>query len=606
MPIRILDAHTANQIAAGEVIERPASVVKELVENALDAGSTRIVVEVEDGGRKLIRVSDNGCGIPAGELRLAFERHATSKLSSIADLASLTTLGFRGEALPSIASVARLTMVTRVPESLAGAAITFAGGALVEETAAAAPVGTTVTVRDLFYNTPAREKFLKTAATELARIVDVVAAAALGHPEVAFRLTSAGRALLTTAGDGNLPAVVVAVLGSAVADCLRPLDYEADDLRITGFAVAPDVSRGNRGGQFLFVNGRPIRSPLLGHALSEAYRDLLPAGRHPLAVIFVQLPPGAVDVNVHPAKAEVRFADERRVHAAVYAALRAALNAAGPAAAGTAGFRRSGDRPEDDPSAGGGAHWRPPAGEQPFFSYFDRVRELPEPFAGANAERADASGGEPAPTLAARQGEPPAASPPVRNSLAALVPLGQLHRTYIVAEGSDGLYIVDQHAAHERVLFEQYLQPAAVRAQDLLFPVTIDLTPAELATIDEFAGPLAELGFTVEPFGDGAVAVRSVPAALAGEFDRAFFTDLLAALAAGADGDSPLVQRDRILAAVASCRAAIKARDLLTPAGAAALLARLGETANPWTCPHGRPTIIRLGLDELAKRFRRA
>lgn len=606
MPIRILDAHTANQIAAGEVIERPASVVKELVENALDAGSTRIVVEVEDGGRKLIRVSDNGCGIPAGELRLAFERHATSKLSSIADLASLTTLGFRGEALPSIASVARLTMVTRIPESLAGAAITFAGGALVEETAAAAPVGTTVTVRDLFYNTPAREKFLKTAATELARIVDVVAAAALGHPEVAFRLTSAGRALLTTAGDGNLPAVVVAVLGSAVADCLRPLDYEADDLRITGFAVAPDVSRGNRGGQFLFVNGRPIRSPLLGHALSEAYRDLLPAGRHPLAVIFVQLPPGAVDVNVHPAKAEVRFADERRVHAAVYAALRAALNAAGPAAAGTAGFRRSGDRPEDDPSAGGGAHWRPPAGEQPFFSYFDRVRELPEPFAGANAERADASGGEPDPTLAARQGEPPAASPPVRNSLAALVPLGQLHRTYIVAEGNDGLYIVDQHAAHERVLFEQYLQPAAVRAQDLLFPLTIDLTPAELATIDEFAGPLAELGFTVEPFGDGAVAVRSVPAALAGEFDRAFFTDLLAALAAGADGDSPLVQRDRILAAVASCRAAIKARDLLTPAGAAALLARLGETANPWTCPHGRPTIIRLGLDELAKRFRRA
>lgn len=611
MPIRVLDAHTANQIAAGEVIERPASVVKELVENALDAGSTRIIVEVEDGGRKLIRVSDNGCGIPAGELRLAFERHATSKLSSIADLASLTTLGFRGEALPSIASVSRLTMVTRVPEALAGASITFAAGALVEETAAAAPVGTTVTVRDLFYNTPAREKFLKSAASELARIVDVVAAAALAHPGVAFRLTSAGRALLTTAGDGDLPAVVVAALGSAVADCLRPLDYVTEGLRITGCAVAPDVSRSNRGGQFLFVNGRPIRSPLLGHALSEAYRDLLPAGRHPLAVIFIELPPAEVDVNVHPAKAEVRFADERRVHAAVYASLRAALSAAGPAdvrrpggVGRTAGSGQTGFRSASGEGGGGHGQWEPPASEQPFFAYFDRVREMPPAFAGGGGEPGAEASGAPD-----RKAADPAAGPgtqPVRNSLAALVPLGQLHRTYIVAEGSDGLYIIDQHAAHERVLFEQYLKPAAVHAQDLLFPLTVDLTPAELATIDELAQPLAELGFVIEPFGGGAVAVRSVPAALAGEFDRAFFTDLLAALAAGADGDSPLAQRDRILAAVASCRAAIKARDQLTPAAAAALLARLGETANPWTCPHGRPTIIRLGLDELARRFRRA
>lgn len=607
MPIRVLDAHTVNQIAAGEVIERPASVVKELVENALDAGSTRIIVEVEEGGRKLIRVSDNGCGIAASELRLAFERHATSKLSSLADLASLTTLGFRGEALPSVASVARVTMVTRVPDAIAGSTISFAGGALVEETDAAAPIGTTVTVRDLFYNTPAREKFLKTAASELARIVDVVSAAALVRPEVAFRLTSAGRVLLNTAGDGDSAAVAVAVLGNAVADCLRPLRYETDGLLITGFAVAPAVSRSNRGGQFFFVNGRPIRSPLLGHALGEAYRDLLPTGRHPLAVVFIQVPPATVDVNVHPAKAEVRFADERRVHAAVYAALRAALGAAGPASAGVAGARH-GSRPEDDENMRGGISWQPPAGELPLFSYFDRAREMPIRFA-AGQEGAGPSGGGPTTALAAGFVAPsagPVGTAGPRNSLAALVPLGQLHRMYIVAEGTDGLYIIDQHAAHERVLFEQYLQPAAVCAQDLLFPLTIDLTPAELATVEELKQPLAELGFTIEPFGDGTVAVRSVPAALAGEFDRALFTDLLAALAAGATGDNPLAQRERILAAVASCRAAVKACDRLTPAGAAALLGRLGETANPWTCPHGRPTIIRLGLDELAKRFRRA
>lgn len=601
--IHVLDAHTANQIAAGEVVERPSSVVKELVENALDAGSDRIVVEVEDGGRKLIRVSDNGCGIAAGELRLAFDRHATSKLASIDDLDSLTTLGFRGEALPSIASVARLTMVTRVAAELAGASIAFAGGTVEDESDAAAPVGTTVTVRDLFYNTPAREKFMKSPASELARIVEVVSAAALAHPRVAFRLTSSGRELLATTGDGNLPAVIVAVLGSDIADCLRPLDHVTGDLSVRGFVVTPQINRSNRGGQFMFVNGRPIRSPLLGHALAEACRDLLPQGRHPLAVIFIELPPSEVDVNVHPAKAEVRFANERLAHSAIYAAVRSALSSGA-----MTDYRSGGEAGSEWPAAertfsagddrGAGASrgagpdaargdWRPQSGEQPFFSYLDRVRERP---AG--------EWNQPAPTEPAAQ--------PVRNSLAALVPLGQLRQTYIIAEGSDGLYIIDQHAAHERVLFERFLQPAAAYSQALLIPLTVDLTPAELALIDELEEPLRALGFDLESFGGGAVIVRSVPAGVVEEFGRAAFTDLLAELAAGAEGESPLSARDRIVAALASCKAAIKAHDRLTPSAAASLLAQLGETANPWTCPHGRPTIIRFGPDELAKRFRRA
>ncbi|MGE5561263.1 MAG: DNA mismatch repair endonuclease MutL [Chloroflexota bacterium] len=595
--IQLLDAHTANQIAAGEVVERPASVVKELVENALDAGASRIVVEVEDGGRKLIRVSDNGCGIPAEQLRLAFARHATSKLRTIDDLASLTTLGFRGEALPSIASVSRLSMVTRVASALGGASIAFAGGSLESQTDAAAPVGTTVAVRDLFYNTPAREKFLKSAASELARIVDVVSAQALAHPHTAFRLTSSGRELLATAGDGDLPAVVAAVLGNDVADCLRPLDYSADGLTIGGYAVSPQVSRSNRGGQFLFVNGRPIRSPLLGHALAEACRDLLPQGRHPLAVIFISVPPAEVDVNVHPAKAEVRFADERRAHAAVYAAVRAALSGGGLTGYGNAGQMQIAvaggltDRPRTDSNSRVGdssrGEWSPRPAEQPFFSYLDRVRERPD--AADHAPAGDlAAGGE-----------------PVRNSLAALVPLGQVRQTYIVAEGSDGLYVIDQHAAHERVLFERFLQPAATYSQALLIPLTIDLTPAELALIGELEQPLRELGFDLEPFGGGAIVIRSVPAGVAAEFGRATFTDLLAELAAGAEGNSPLSARDRIVAALAACKAAVKANDRLSVGAAASLLAQLGETANPWTCPHGRPTIIRFSHDELAKRFHR-
>lgn len=632
--IQVLDNHTANQIAAGEVVERPSSVVKELVENALDAGATRIIVEVEEGGRRLIRISDNGCGIPADELRLAFERHATSKLARIDDLSTLTTLGFRGEALPSIASVARLTMTTRTADALAGATVSFAGGACEEESPAAGPVGTTVTVRDLFYNTPAREKFLKTAATELTRIVEVVAAAALAHPTTAFRLLSGGRELLTTTGDGELATVMVAVLGSDCAEFLRALDYGNERVTVAGYVVAPQVNRSNRNGQYFFVNGRPIRSTLLGHALSEACRDLLPSGRHPLAAIFLTVPPDAVDVNVHPAKAEVRFAEERLAHSAVYNAVRGALSVGGmttfadtsrsaggverpdAARAGNLDGRDPGDSsprfsaggsPRREVSNLGASHpadapaWQPQSPDKPFFSYLDRLRETP-PTGSYPKEIAAEGDGSRAPVA---PGATTANSQPARNSLAALTPLGQLHASYIIAEGSDGLYIIDQHAAHERVLFEQFLGRGATAAQTLLLPLTVDLTPAEIALINELQAPLAELGFDLAEFGGGTVVIRSVPASVASDFGRALFTDLLAELAAGAEGTSPLSVHDRIVAAMAACKAAIKARERLTPQAAAALLAQLGETANPWTCPHGRPTIVRLGIDELMKRFRR-
>lgn len=632
--IQVLDNHTANQIAAGEVVERPSSVVKELVENALDAGATRIIVEVEEGGRRLIRISDNGCGIPADELRLAFERHATSKLARIDDLSTLTTLGFRGEALPSIASVARLTMTTRTADALAGATVAFAGGACEEESPAAGPVGTTVTVRDLFYNTPAREKFLKTAATELTRIVEVVSAAALAHPTTAFRLLSGGRELLTTTGDGQLATVTVAVLGSDCAEFLRALDSGNERVTVAGYVVAPQVNRSNRNGQYFFVNGRPIRSTLLGHALSEACRDLLPSGRHSLAAVFLTVPPDAVDVNVHPAKAEVRFAEERLAHSAVYNAVRGALSIGGmttfadssrsadgversdPASGGSPDDSGAGDNGSRFAVDGGPRHaastlgasrsanvpaWQPQAPDQPFFSYLDRLRETAPTAQYPKKAGADGDAGS-APVSSSTVGDP---GQPVRNSLAALTPLGQLHASYIIAEGSDGLYIIDQHAAHERVLFEQFLGRGATVVQTLLLPLTVDLTPAEMALISELQTPLTELGFDLAEFGGGTVVIRSVPASVAGDFGRALFTDLLAELAAGAEGTSPLSVRDRIVAAMAACKAAIKARERLTPPAAAALLAQLGETANPWTCPHGRPTIVRLGIDELMKRFRR-
>jgi len=571
MPPRIqrLPDSLVDQIAAGEVVERPASVVKELIENAFDAGARRIRLEVREGGRALIAVSDDGSGMGPEDARAALERHATSKIASGEDLARIHTFGFRGEALPAIASVSRLRLRTRARGAPEGVEIELEAGKAIDVRAAGGPEGTRVEVAELFHNVPARRKFLKSPATEWGHIADWLARAALALPAVHFDVQRDGRPVISWPAVGERIERIAAVLSEREAEPLVALGAEDGPLRLHGFASRPDAHRPTAAGIHLFVNRRPVRDRLLRHALLDGYRDVLPRGRHPTALLYLELPVEAVDVNVHPAKWEVRFADPRAIHQLVSKAVAAAL---------------------------GGRRWLSTPAAVP-----ERVREA-EPatsdwlLAGAAPRRS-----EPA--------VPIAVPPRERLELAGQRLLGQLHATYLLLEAPDGLLLVDQHAAHERVLFERLREgwrAGAVARQPLLTTETVELAPEQVARLADAAPELDAFGFELEAFGAAAIAVRAIPALLAGRDPARLVADLADELVPERGGGLRTPDAAERLFASLACHAARRAGERLDPREQQALL--LALDAIPWapTCPHGRPVAIPFSRSEIERRFGRS
>jgi DNA mismatch repair protein MutL len=597
MPIRLLSPEVASQIAAGEVVERPASVVKELVENALDAGAKSISVTVEEAGRRLIEVADDGCGIPAGELALAVSRHATSKLASAKELFSISTLGFRGEALASIGSVSRLTVTSRVAGSESGARICVDGGAEGGVEGCGAPVGTVVRVENLFYNVPARLKFLKSDATERRAIDTFVARYALAYPGVRFKLVDGKTVSLQTPGDGDRRAILATLYGVETARQMLEVLAEEAGLKLTGFTSPTSITRSNRREMTFFINGRWVQDIPLNSALTQAYHTLLMVGRYPLAILFLEMDPAALDVNVHPAKAEVRFREQERVFGFVQRAVRRALLAYTPVPSVPPGTLW-GNRPPSEPTEPG-LDWRM-AGEA---SGQSSVNSNP-PSGTSQLSVA----GEQLPGDNARTTEVVTTSGAAQHlvHLPLLRLIGQIGATYLVAEGPDGLYLIDQHAAHERVLFEKLMlqhDKRSVPSQALLEPVSVTLPPGQAATLGGQLEVLAHFGFQVEPFGPNTWQVRAMPALFAGS-DAA---SALRALVEDFEEDEAPLQEEieaRIAARVCK-RLAVKAGQALSAEEQRALLTDLEACDSPRTCPHGRPTMIHLSVDMLERQFGR-
>ena len=538
MTIRLLPEGVVNRIAAGEVIERPASVVKELVENAIDAGAGAIEITLEESGRRLIRVADDGRGMDREELPLALARHATSKLAEDGDLWSIATLGFRGEALPSIAAVSRLTLTSRAAGSGNAWAIEAAGGGPGACTPAARPQGTTVAVADLFYATPARLKFLKAPRTESGHAADTVNRLAMCHPDIGFTLVDDGRTLLRDGPHADAPAGRLArlalVMGRDFAGNALPIDAERDGVRLTGYAALPTLNRASAQHQYLFVNGRPVRDRLLHGAVRAAYADFLHRGRHPMAALFVDLPPDRVDVNVHPTKAEVRFRDGALVRGLIVSALKRALAAAGHHAATTVADEALAAL---KPHAGGSGRGRaavdrgygtPPPSRAPLLAEAQSRYHAPLDAPSARTESSLPVSDGAAPVADAEEG--PAEAYPLG------VARGQVHGTYVVAQTEDGIVIVDQHAAHERIVYERMkaaLAQSGIQRQILLIPEVIELDEAAVGRLEARAGELADLGLVLERFGPGAVVVREVPALIGNGDTQGLVRDLADELGTG-------------------------------------------------------------------------
>jgi DNA mismatch repair protein MutL len=578
MPIHILSPDVVAKIAAGEVVERPASVVKELLENSLDAGARSIRIEVRGGGRQELRVVDDGSGIPSAEIALACQRHATSKLASAEDLYRIRTLGFRGEALASVAAVSHFTLVSRPAGQEVGMEVRVDGGQPAGISPRACTIGTIVTVRDLFYNTPARLKFLRQPRTEASFIHVLVTDYALAHPAVAFYLSSDGRTLLRTSGSGQLYDALIEVHGIETARQMLPVSGELGEgetrVRVSGYASQPSLSRASRRAITLFVNGRRIRDTSLTHAVEEAYHTLLMAERHPMAIIGVELDPTLVDVNVHPTKNEVKFAQGDLVYAAVQRAVRATLQehtTIPHIAAVRAGMPAIiPERPDQRPA--GPRQARLPRLGGPLFE--GEEQEVAAPSPGA------------------------AGLPPLRV-------IGQMAGTYILTEGPEGLYLIDQHAAHERILYEQLLaerERVAVRTQALLEPLVVELTPQQEDLLSGRLEELQQWGFELEPFGERAYRVRTVPAILT----RGDVRSRVAALVEEwCDGLRRGISWDEQLLTTIACHSAVRAGQVLSGEEMRELIHLLEGTRLPRTCPHGRPTMIMLSRAQLEREFGR-
>jgi DNA mismatch repair protein MutL len=597
MVISVLDSELASQIAAGEVVERPASVVKELLENAIDAGARQIFVEILGGGIEQIRVTDDGHGIPAEEVELAFQHHATSKLATQEQLDAIATLGFRGEALPSIAAVSRITLTTRPAQVQAGYQIEKRWGQPVRSGPHASPPGTSVTVADLFGNLPARRKFLKSASAESGRVHDLFSRYALAYPEIRFQLKSGGRTGLSTPGTGKWDEAFLAVYGPEVAGQMLEVAGEAPETgyRIDGFAGAAGLNRANRSYMTLLVNRRWIQSRVLTFALEEAYHGLLPEKRYPLAVLNLTLPFSDVDVNAHPAKREVRFHNEPRVYSLLQKAVRSALIAESPVPRlGGAGLPAGGRWSRGDPPASAGFFRNP----------FERS-QLDWNSSGAGPATKN-GGGNPYSAAGGPEtyGGPADAAATPRQALPLLRVVGQIKLTYIVAESPDGMYLVDQHAAHERVIFDRLRQQAASNSsqgQPLLQPVSVELTPAQLEVLQSNVTLLASHGFQIEPFGESTYLVRAVPSVLNTGDPARSFTDLLDMVAF----EGLMRQQEDALTASLACHSAIRAGKALSEEEMRALLEQLEATDNPHTCPHGRPTLLHFSEYQMEREFGR-
>jgi DNA mismatch repair protein MutL len=712
--IRVLSDHLANQIAAGEVVERPASVAKELVENAIDAGARRIELDVEAGGRRLLRVSDDGDGMTRDDAVLAFERHATSKIATTDDLARISTLGFRGEALASIASVARVELVTQTEEAAEATRVSIEGGRMRDVAPAARPRGTTITVRDLFFNVPARRKFLRSEATESFHLTNLVTHYALAHPEIAFTLTNNGREVLRAAPASDLRERAYQIFGAEFLESLLEVGGGYEGVaRVGGYVSAPRERRTTRDAQYLFVNGRYVRDRMVMRALSEGYRSVLPNGVFPAALLFLEVPLEEVDVNVHPAKTEVRFRRASAVADSVRDSVRAALatggflrlvdegdaaNNAGNFDAGAGAdsgdlrsayaderrTRFAGDAggqdfyPQDrggsdflrDTASGFGAldesravgnesgaaqesiefGWTPPSDEPPWLE--ERMTETAHPSTSAqgviarNAQvaqpgdaprdsemprdtetprdfettRASESSISSQPDAAQNSAQAAPVTLPPLNSAAALMreatperltpnirPLGQLEDSFIIATDAEGLLLIDQHVAHERILFDKYNRLEAARApesQQLLVPETFDLTPAQAAAFDEVSAELERYGFGLMRLSGRTVAVRAVPADLPASEARNLLAEILETVDSEKRGRARANLREEIAASLA-CRAAIKINTPLTEEKMRWLIDRLLLTSSPTTCPHGRPIILRLTKRDIERGFHR-
>ncbi len=611
MPIRLLPPEVAGKIAAGEVVDRPASVAKELLENSIDAGATDIRIEIRQGGRRLIRVADNGSGIPAGEVRMAFARHATSKLTDVSDLECITSLGFRGEALASVAAVSQVTLLTRPREQTVGQYLRVDSGEIVREEGRGCPGGTVVTVEHLFHNVPARLKFLRQPQTEAGHIHTVVTHYALAYPGIRISLTTDGRQTFQSTGNDKLYDVLIAVYRLEVAE--QMLEVEGPERisanlseqpepsatpgppisippSVSGYAGRPTLHRANRRYITLFVNRRWIQDRSLAYAVAQAYHTLLPVGRHPVAVILLEMDPAEVDVNVHPTKREIKFRNGRQVFSAVQSAVRRTLV----------------------------AH-----ASVPTMTHRPRTWSTPE----WERRRTLVSAGQEQPVSTQMSmdlyrtgdlGEEPQPVGPVRLPLLRVV--GQVGQTYIIAEGPQGMYLIDQHAAHERVLYEKMMaerEQQTVASQTLLEPLTLDLDPLLAGTLAEHLGMLNQVGFELEVFGGTSYLVRAVPSILVVPDVRAALVDMLDMLRSGSrpgprgeptgpGGDDPLAARaEERLVAVVCKRAAIKAGQTLTTEEMQQLVRSLEQCESPRTCPHGRPTVLHFSVEQLEKEFGR-
>jgi len=684
--IHVLPERVANQIAAGEVVERPASVVKELLENALDAGSTRIRIQVEAGGKKLIQIVDNGCGMVRDDAMLAFERHATSKIKDTDDLLSISTLGFRGEALPSIASVARLHLETRAEEEAAGTVLEINGGKIIRVEEAGLPLGTSITIRDLFFNVPARKKFLKSESTELSHIASLVTHYALAHPDKHFELHSATNALLVAPPVAGHRERVYQVFGREILDQLIPLaamqplervglpqpppwrrvvdtgvqesavegeasragaaaPHDFGEVRLHGFVSKPEIQKLNRNSIFIFVNGRLIRDRLIQHAIIEAYRNILAPTVFPVVLLFIEMPTAEVDVNVHPSKTEVRFRQQTVVHDFVRESVRAALMKARPVpqflteiraqpsaspglsspGLGNASISqgvRSGDglppapwRDLSEPAPAGGFALQAPAVPPTTARLEFEGGIAVEANAAVSLQRApEATGTDRAiaqQTVPDHGCAPPIAqetqAAPTLESLRSLRPLGQIRNSFILAVNEDGLWIIDQHVAHERVLFEKVLRQRSaqqVESQRLLMPLLIELTPAQQAIFSDIAEELGRNGFEAEPFGARSVAVKIAPAGVDAAQIEHMLNEILEQLTREDQAINLEAVRTRIAASIA-CHAAIKVNMPLEQNKMEWLLAELAKTEHPMTCPHGRPVVLRYSMQDIQKAFKR-
>ncbi len=584
MPIRLLSSEVSSQIAAGEVVERPASVVKELTENSLDAGAKNISISIADAGRTLIEVADDGFGIPANELELAAARHATSKLVQSDDLFHIQTLGFRGEALASIGSVSRFTLTSRVKDAKEGARLKVEGGIAGKVEKVGAPVGTVVRVEDLFYNVPARLKFIKTDTTEKRAIDSLVTRYALAYPNVRFKVTDGKQATLQTAGDGDRRAILATLYGVDVAKQMLEVMAQEDGFSLTGFISPTSITRSNRKEITFFVNGRWVQEISLTSALLQAYHTLLMVGRYPLTVLFLEIAPEDVDVNVHPTKAEVRFKSQDKVFSFVQRSARKALLAYTPVP--SVSPQLWGARSQSEmPTRQAGIDWS--------IAHDERSSLESEPFS-AESEASSVRSEQPAQQLEAKTGVP------------LLRLIGQIGATYLVAEGPDGLYLIDQHAAHERVLFEKLMAQHGTKgipAQSLLTPEVVTLPPQSAKMLTSQLDFLNHFGFEVEEFGTNTFRVRAIPMLFAGAEPSAALRALVEDFE---EDETPLQSEVEARLAARVCkRLAVKGGQPLTNEEQRALLNDLETCQSPRTCPHGRPTMIHLSVDTLEKQFGR-